>query len=432
MLDKKTKSVVIKIGLTISEKILASASGKKEVTPGEFVTAKPDLAVNMDTFFPFAIEALKKVGISKVWNPNKVVVNIDHKVPPESIAAAEKHKVIREFVKAQAIKYFYDIGRHGITHQLMVERGHARPGMLYVADDTHATTLGALGAFAVALGFDILQVLATGTTWFKVPESIKFKVEGNLSKGVMSRDIIQRILGDIRSCGALYKAMEFVGSTIDQMNIEGRMTLCNTVNNAGAKTGIINPDQKTIDYVRERTKEPFREVRSDHDAYYDEVFDYEISKLEPQVAIHPNPVDVKPVTEIEGLEIDQGFIGSCASGRMEDLYIAAKILRNFKVHPNVRMLVVPSSQEVYLSAMREGLTHTLIQAGAIICAPSCGPCFGLWGVLGDKETCISTSVLNSPGRMGSHKAKIYLASAATVAASAIQGKITDPRDFVKD
>lgn len=418
------------MGMTITEKILARSSSKKKVSVGEIVLAKPDIAVNMDTFFPFIIKALNKIGIEGVWDPNRVIVVFDHKIPADSVNVAEMHKTIREFVKETGIKYFYDVGRGGISHQLMAEKGHARPGMLYVADDTHAITLGALGTFAVALGFDIVSVLTTGKTWFKVPESIKFNIVGNFDKGVMSRDLIQRIVGDLGSDGALYKVMEFDGPTVGAMSIDGRMTMCNAVNNAGAKTGIVNPDQKTIDYVKRRTKESFDVLKSDKDAEYTDILDYDVTKLEPQVTLPPTPVNVKSVVDVENVEIDQAYIGSCASGRMEDLRVAARILKGKRIHPRVRMFIVPSSQEVYQRATNEGLIEIFGQSSALVCAPSCGPCAGYWGTLAAYEVCVATSVLNTPGRMGSHKSQIYLASAATVASSAIEGKICDPRGFM--
>ncbi len=418
--------------MTISEKILARASGKDRVTAGEYVTAKPDIAVFGDPpfFLPTFIRALKEIGVEKVFDPEKVAISFDHFSPPKDIPGAEGQKTVREWVKEQGIKYFYDHGRGGICHQLMAEAGHARPGMLYAADDTHAITLGALGAFAVALGYDMISVLATGETWFKVPESYRINVTGRFSKGVMSKDLSQRIIGDLGAEGALYKVLEFSGSAIREMSIDGRMALCNSVNNAGAKTGIINPDEKTMEYMKGRAKKTFKPVSSDPDSLYEKKIEYDVSKLEPQIAVPPAPQNVKSIAETESVEIDQANLASCASGRMEDLRIAAKILKGRKVHPRIRMLVTPVSYEVELAALREGLIEIFLNANAVVLSPSCAGCGAILGALAAGETCIASTPLNFPGRMGSPKAKIYLGSPATVAASAVSGKITDPRKFL--
>lgn len=420
------------MGMSISEKILARASGKDEVVAGEFVQAKPDMVAVTDTtiFQKGVVEKLKELAVKKIPNPDKVSVTFDHRVPAYDILSAEMHKVIRQFVKEYSIKNIYDVGRHGISHQIMAEKGRALPGTLYVADDTHATTLGAFGAFACMLGIDLLNVFVTGENWFRVPESLKFNITGDFKKGVISRDLIALILSDI-GLKPMYKAMEFVGPTIKEMSIDGRMTLCNLVPIAEAKNGIINPDQKTIDYVKSRTNKSFKVLTSDPDAEYEEVFDYDVSTLEPLVAMPGTPNNAKSVVEIEGVDINQAYIGSCASGRMEDLRIAAKILKGRKINPNVRMLIFPSSQEIYRNALREGLIEIFLEAGATICNPTCGPCAGMhMGLLASDEVCIATSTLNIKGRMGSPNSKLYLASAATVTASAVEGKISDPRDFL--
>lgn len=419
--------------MTISEKILARASGKKKVTPGEIVFAKPGVVVINDSIGPTFIKALtEEVGLKKVKEPDKIVVGFDHFVPAPSLGAAETQKMERKFVQENGIKAFFDVGRHGINHQLMAEKGFARPGILYVGDDTHAITLGAFGAFAVAVGYDIVPIFATGECWLRVPESIKLNLTGNFRNGVMTRDLILLIVHDLGYDGALYKVIEFTGPAVEAMSIDSRMVLCNLVNQTGAKTGIINPDEKTISYVKERTKEPFEAVRSDLEATYEKEIDYDISNLRPQVAAPPSPINSKDVADLEGVEIDQAYIGSCASGRLEDLRITAKILKNKKVHPRVRMIVIPSSQEIYLNAAKEGLLEDIVRADGVVCAPSCGPCGGGHsGVLASSEVCIATGVLNYPGRMGSVEAKIYLASPATVAASAVNGKITDPTNLLK-
>jgi 3-isopropylmalate/(R)-2-methylmalate dehydratase large subunit len=421
------------MGMNVSEKILAKASGKKRVSPGEFVWATPDKAYMMDRMTPTYYNFLKEVGLRRVYDSNQIIVSFDHHVPADSLAAAERQRICREFVREQGIKHFYDIGRAGINHQFMAEIGHARPGTLIVGDDTHAPALGGVGAFAVGLGMDIGYVLALGKAWFRVPESFKISITGKLPVGVMSRDLIQWIIGEhnLGSRGAVYKALEFAGPTVDKMSIDGRLTLCCLSVQSGAKTGIVNPDRKTMDYVKARAREPFEALKSDLDAEYEEVLNYDVSGLEPQVAFPPAPNNVKTVTEAEGIEIDQAVVCSCAGARIEDLRAGAEILRGRKVHPGVRMIVIPVTQEVYLDALEEGLIKVFIQSGAVVCAPTCGACSGALAQVVAGETTIQSSVLNSPGRCGSPEARIYLASAATIAASAVNGKITDPRKFLE-
>ena len=415
--------------MNICEKILARASGKKEVSPGEIVEAKVDMAMVNEITGPLAIEAFHEIGIEKVWDNQRIVMVLDHQIPADSVKSAELHKIMRKFAKEQGIRHFYDVGFGGVCHQVMVEKGHVRPGELIVGADSHTCTYGALGAFGTGIGStEMAAVFATGRIWLKVPETIKISVTGTFQKFVTAKDLILNVIGQIGADGALYKAIEFNGSTIESLSISERMTLCNMAVEAGAKTGIINPDEKTILYVRNRTNEPFKPLTSDFDAEYEKTIEIDVSGLEPQIAC-PHSVDnVKSASEVEGTPINQAFIGSCTNGRIEDLRLAAEIIKGRKISNGVRFLVTPASQEVYLQALREGLLETFVEAGACVCNPTCGACFGgHMGLLADGETCISSSNRNFIGRMGSPKAKIYLASPATVAASAIKGEITDPR-----
>jgi len=415
--------------VNICEKILARTSGKKEVSPGEIVEAKVDMAMVNEITGPLAIEAFHEIGIEKVWDNQRIVMVLDHQIPADSVKSAELHKIMRKFAKEQEIQHFYDVGFGGVCHQVMVEKGHVRPGELIVGADSHTCTYGALGAFGTGIGStEMAAVFATGRIWLKVPETIKISVTGTFQRFVTAKDLILNVIGQIGADGALYKAIEFNGPTIESLSISERMTLCNMAVEAGAKTGIINPDEKTILYVRNRTREPFKPLTSDFDAEYEKTIEIDVSGLEPQIAC-PHSVDnVKSASEVEGTPINQAFIGSCTNGRIEDLRLAAEIIKGRKISNGVRFLVTPASQEVYLQALREGLLETFVEAGACVCNPTCGACFGgHMGLLADGETCISSSNRNFIGRMGSPKAKIYLASPATVAASAIKGEITDPR-----
>lgn len=412
------------------EKILARASGEKEVSPGQIIDAKVDKAMMHDLTGPRVIDSFREIGVKRVWDPERIIVVFDHDVPPSTIKAAELQKKVRNFVREQGIKYLYDIGRGGVCHVVMLEKGHVKPGELIVGADSHTVTYGALGAFATGVGAtDMAAVLATGSIWLRVPETLKFEVSGKLQKRVYAKDLILHIIGMIGAEGANYKAMLFSGQTIRDLGIDGRATICNMSIEAGAKAGIIEPDEKTIKYVKERAGEPITPIRSDEDAEFTKVYEIDASRLEPQVAIPPSVDNVKPVSEVGGIEIQQGFIGTCTNGRLDDLRAAAEILKGRRVKDGVRLVIIPGSQEVYDRALKEGLIEIFIKAGAIVCGPGCGPCIGISrGVLADDEVCISSANRNFVGRMGSPKSKVYLASPATVAASAIKGKITDPRE----
>lgn len=415
--------------MNIIEKILANSAVKPEVTPGEIVEANIDVAMTHDLTGPLAIKSFHQIGAKKVWDNNKVVIILDHLVPASSVISAGLHKIVRKFAEEQNIKNFYDVGRGGVCHQVMPERGHVRPGEVIVGSDSHTCTYGAFGAFATGIGStEMAAVFATGKLWFRVPEVIKVDISGKFQKLVSAKDLTLKIVGTIGADGAIYKGLLFGGSTILDMTVDSRMVLTNMAVEMGAKVGIIEPDQKTLDYVKTRTSKPLNPVNSDPDATYEKVVNIDISDLEPQVAV-PHSVDnVKSVSEVEDIEINQGFIGSCTNGRLEDLREAGKILKGKKIAKSVRLIVIPASQEIYLNAINEGLINVLMDAGATISNPNCGPCLGgHMGIMADGENCISTSNRNFIGRMGSTKSYVYLASPATVAASAITGKITDPR-----
>ncbi len=415
--------------MNISEKILARASGRKEVSPGEIVEAKVDVAMVNDITGPLTIKTFYEIGVKKVWDNNRIVMVLDHQVPADSAKSAELHKIMRRFAEEQGIPHFYDVGFGGVCHQVMVEKGHVRPGELIVGADSHTCTYGALGAFGTGIGStEMAAVFATGKIWLKVPETIKINVTGEFQKFVGAKDLMLNIIGQIGADGASYKAMEFDGPVVRSMGISERLTICNMAVEAGAKTGIINPDGKVIAYVKNRASKQFEPLKSDANAKYGEAFDLDVSSLEPQVACPSSVDDVKPVSEVEGTPIDQAFVGSCTNGRIEDLRMVAEIVKGKRVKKGVRFIVTPASHEVYLQALKEGVLETLTEAGACVCNPTCGACFGgHMGLLADGETCISSSNRNFTGRMGSPKAKIYLASPATVAASALKGEITDPR-----
>lgn len=419
--------------MNIIEKILANASCKEEVSPGEIVEANIDVAMTHDLTGPLAIKSFYEIGAKKVWDRHKVVIILDHLVPASSVISAGLHKIVRNFAEEQEIENFYDVGRGGVCHQVMPEQGHVRPGEVIVGSDSHTCTYGAFGAFATGIGStEMAAVFATGKLWFRVPEVIKVNVTGKLPEFVSAKDLTLNIVREIGADGAIYKGLEFGGSTIRDLSIAGRMVLSNMAVEMGAKAGIIEPDEKTVNYVKSRTDKPFNSIKSDLDSIYEKTVNIDVSELEPQVAI-PHSVDnVKSVSEIDEIKIDQGFIGSCTNGRLEDLEAAAQILKGKKIAKGIRLIVIPASQEIYLKALTKGLIKTFMDAGAIIGNPNCGPCLGgHMGILAEGETCISTSNRNFIGRMGSPQSFVYLASPATVAASTLTGKITDPTKIAR-
>jgi homoaconitate hydratase family protein len=415
--------------MNITEKILAKASNKKVVSSGEIVDVNVDMLMTHDLTGPLAVDAFKKIGVKKVWDNQKVVVILDHQIPAESIKAAELHKTMRQFAQEQKL-CIYDVGRGGVCHQVMPEQGHVTPGAVIVGSDSHTCTYGAFGAFSTGIGStEAAAVMATGKIWFKVPQAIKIVVNGKFSKYTTSKDLVLNIIGKLGVDGAIYKSTEFSGSAIHEMSIAGRMTLCNMAVEMGAKNGIIEPDNITREYLQERVQilPDFNALKSDKDAQYEQTVEFDVSNMEPQIACPSSVDNVKPISEVGDVIIDQAFIGSCTNGRLEDLRLAAQILKGKKVKDGVRALIIPASQEIYRQALTEGLTEIFIDAGAVVCSAACGPCLGGHiGLLAAGETCISTSNRNFIGRMGSTQANVYLASPAVVAASAITGKITNP------
>jgi 3-isopropylmalate/(R)-2-methylmalate dehydratase large subunit len=417
--------------MNIAEKILSRASGKSDVKPGDIIDAKVDKAMINEITGPLAIQAFKEIGTPKVWDKKRVVMILDHHVPADSVKSAELHRIMRTFAKEQSVPLFYDVGHGGVCHQVMVEKGHVLPSELVVGADSHTCTYGCVGSFATGIGStEMAGVFATGTIWLKVPSSIRIVVDGKFQKSVTPKDLILHVIGEVGADGANYMAVEFTGSAISGISMSGRMTICNMTVEMGAKTGLINPDKVTLEYVKIVTKKPFKVLTSDPGATYEKTVEVNLDKLMPQVAC-PHSVDnVKPVKDVEGTKIDQAFIGSCTNGRLEDLELAARFLDGRKVARDVRLIVIPASQEVYMQALQRGLFEVFVKAGGFMCNPTCGACFGgHMGLLTAGEVCVSTSNRNFVGRMGSPEAQIYLASPATVAASAVAGMIVDPADF---
>ncbi|MDI6640516.1 MAG: 3-isopropylmalate dehydratase large subunit [Methanocellales archaeon] len=414
---------------TVSEKIFSRAVGRV-VKAGEFLFADVDRAMVNDITGPLAIKGFYEIVSEQkpVWDPKRIAIIFDHQAPADSLDAANNHAMLRRFAEEQGIVN-YDVGE-GICHQVMPEKGHVLPGELIVGADSHTCTYGALGAFSTGVGStDMASVFATGRLWFKVPETIRFEISGKLQDRTCAKDLILRLIGDVGADGASYKACEYAGSVIRNMSISSRMTMCNMVVEMGAMTGIVEPDAKTEAYIRERIPGFVLEerLRSDEDASF-EHRKYDVSELEPQIAC-PHSVDnVKSVSDVEGIKIDQVFIGSCTNGRFEDMQLVADILGDRSIAEGIRLIVIPASREEYLKALSAGYIEQFTDAGALVETPCCGPCMGgSFGILGDGERCISTSNRNFRGRMGSANAEIYLSSPATAIASAIKGNITDPR-----
>jgi 3-isopropylmalate/(R)-2-methylmalate dehydratase large subunit len=416
------------MGMTLAERILARAAGREQVAAGDFIVADIDLALIHDIFAAQVFDLLADVGVDGIFDPDKTVVVIDHFVPAPSAEAAAVHHRIREHVSRLGITAFYDAGE-GICHQLLPERGHVRPGMLIVGTDSHTTTYGALGAAGTGIGTsEMVYALATGRLWFRVPETIRFELTGDLPPAVSWKDVILYLAGRFGADAAQYRAMEFTGPAVANADMSSRLTVSNMALEMGAKFGLFAADEVTDAYLRDHAGAGTEPFVPDPDASYEAVHEISLSDLPPQVAM-PHEVDrVVPVEDIQGLAIDQAFLGSCTNGRIEDLQVAAGVLDGQHIAPGVRLLVAPASRAVLQEAMRTGVLESLVDAGASVLAPGCGPCFGGHsGLLGPGERCIGTHNRNFIGRMGSPEAEIYLASPATVAASALVGHIADPR-----
>jgi 3-isopropylmalate/(R)-2-methylmalate dehydratase large subunit len=420
------------MAMTITEKILARASGQKQVVPGQLVDAQIDVVMCHDVTTPPAISMLMEKGIDKVFDPEKIVVTPDHFQPAKDVASAELHKRLDDWAKRHNIKHYYKLGRAGVCHALLPEQGHIRPGEVIVGGDSHTCTYGAFAAFSTGIGStDLAASIATGKLWFKVPASMKFVLNGSLSHGVYSKDVILAVIARIGTDGALYRAMEFVGPALAGMSMEARMTITNMAIEAGAKNGVIGFDDVTKAYldVHTKDKKDYTVFESDADAEYIATEEFDCSALEPMVALPHLPSGGVPIAQCAGMAMDQSYIGSCTNGRIEDLRIAAKIMKGKKVA--IRTIVVASTPEVWKQAKDEGLFDVFYDAGCVISAPTCGACLGgFMGVLAAGEKCVSTTNRNFVGRMGSPKSEVYLASPATAAASAIEGKLTDPRKYM--
>lgn len=416
------------MGMTISQKILAAHAGREYVEPGELLNCQLDVVLGNDVTAPVAISEFKRLELDRVFDKNKVVLVPDHFAPNKDIKSAEQCKIMRDFAGQYGIKNYFEIGQMGIEHCLLPEQGLVLPGDLIIGADSHTCTYGALGAFATGVGStDMAAAMATGEAWFKVPESIKFIYYGELPPWVGGKDLILHTIGDIGVEGARYMSMEFTGEVISGLSIDNRFTMANMAIEAGGKNGIIEADAITLDYVRKRAKRPFTIYKSDSDAVYTEVREYDVSKLEPVVAFPHLPENTRPVSEAAGVALDQVVIGSCTNGRIEDLQIAAQILKGKKIHPELRTIILPGTQQIYLEAMRRGYIEIFIEAGAAVSTPTCGPCLGgHMGILARGEKALATTNRNFVGRMGHPESEVYLASPAVAAASAIKGKITAP------
>lgn len=420
------------MGMTITEKILAAHCERESVVPGEIVNARLDLIVCHEVTTPPAVAMLKELGITSVFDPTKILVTPDHFVPNKDILSAELAKALRKWREEQGITRYYEVGNHGICHALAPEQGHVLPGQTIVCGDSHTTTMGALGTFATGVGStDLAAALATGELWFKVPESMLFTLNGSPPAGVYSKDIILFLLARIGMDGARYRAMEYRGTTVPHLSMEARFTITNMAVEAGGKSGIMAADAVARAYLKERTREPFTVYNSDDDARYASRMTVDVAALEPMVALPGLPSNGRFIGEIPRVKIDQVYIGSCTNGRLEDLRIAASVLKGHRVAEGTRAIVVPATTEAWKQANREGLLEIFTDAGCVVSTPTCGACLGgHMGVLGSGETCLSTTNRNFVGRMGSPESKVYLASPATAAATAITGTITDPRDFL--
>jgi len=423
------------MGMTITEKILTAHTDSDYLEPGQLIYARCDLMLANDITAPIAIQEFKKLGITRVWDIARIALVPDHFTPNKDIQSAQQAKLMREFAIQMGIKHYFEIGEMGIEHALLPEQGLVLPGDLIIGADSHTCTYGALGAFSTGVGStDLACGMATGKAWFKVPGSLKFVLKGAPDKWVSGKDIILKIIGDIGVDGARYMAMEFTGDGVKNLSMDSRFTIANMAIEAGAKNGIFPVDEKTINYIKESSRnkkrtDEYTVYESDPDARYHRIYQYNLEEIEPQVAFPHLPGNTKNISEAGEIKIDQVVIGSCTNGRLEDLRIAAKILRGKKVKKGVRLLIFPATQNIYLKALNEGLIEIFIKAGGAVSTPTCGPCLGgHMGILAEGERAVSTTNRNFVGRMGHKKSEVYLTSPAVAAASAVMGKITDPRE----
>jgi len=419
------------VGNTITEKILMAHTDLKEIAPGQLINARVDIALGNDITAPIAIREFRAAGGKKVFDKDKVALVLDHFTPNKDINSAQQCKTVREFAVEHGVTHFYEGGQVGVEHALLPEKGIVLPGDLVIGADSHTCTYGALGAFATGVGStDLAAVMLTGELWFKVPPSIKFIIHGKLSKWVSGKDLILNIIGRIGVDGALYQAMEFTGETIQSLPMADRLSMANMAIEAGAKNGIFPPDRITQEYVEPRAKRPYKFYTSDTDAVYSQIIEIDASKLELQIAFPHLPSNVKGISQAGHVKIDQSLIGSCTNGRIEDLRIAAQILKNRKAAPYVRLIVVPATPLIYKQAMKEGLLDIFMDADAVISPPSCGACLGgHLGILAEGERSVATTNRNFVGRMGHPRSEVYLAGPAVAAASAVLGRIASPEEL---
>ncbi len=420
---------------TISEKILLAHTDKKDIKPGEFIEAKIDLALGNDITAPFAIEEFRKSGVRGVFNNKKIVLVPDHFAPAKDLKSANQCRILADFAKEHKIENYFEVGCMGIEHALLPEKGLVSPGDLVIGADSHTCTYGALGSFATGVGStDLARAFIDGKCWFKVPQTIKFIYKGKLKKWVGGKDLILYTISQIGVDGALEKVMEFRGPAINKLSMDNRFAMSNMAIEAGGVTGIIEPDEITFDFMKSVLKNKFTAhskklctLKSDSDAHYERIYEYDVSKLEPQVACPHLPSNVKPASKLGGIILDQVVIGSCTNGRISDLRIAAKILKGRKIKVGLRLIVIPATQKIYLEAVKEGLAEIFVRAGGVFSTPTCGPCLGgHMGILAEGERCLATTNRNFVGRMGSPKSEVYLTGPAVAAASAIKGRIVHP------
>ncbi len=420
------------MGSTMAQKILAAHSGRDSVSPGELLNVRVDLVMANDITSPIAIREFWRIGVSKVFDPNKVVLVADHFVPNKDIPSAEQAKVMREFAREQGVVYF-EVGRGGIEHVLLPEQGLVLPGDVVVGADSHTCTYGALGAFATGMGStDVACAMATGEVWMKVPQTVRFLYHGRLRKWVGGKDLILHTIGDIGVDGARYAAMEFCGEAIDSLSMDGRFTMANMAIEAGGKAGLFRVDKKTRAYLHKKAERSYTVYEPDEDAQYERSIEYDASQIEPQVAFPHLPSNVRPISQAGEVRIDQSVIGSCTNGRIEDMEVAAEILKWKQVHPDVRLIIIPGSQAVYREAVHRGYMDIFVRAGAAVSTPTCGPCLGgHMGILAAGERAISTTNRNFVGRMGAASSEVYLSGPAVAAASAIAGRIAGPDEVMQ-
>ncbi len=419
------------MAMTITEKILASHCSQKSVKPGDLIFSKIDLTFSSDIGTASSVEIFEKMGARHPFDPEKVVLVNDHFVPAKDIPSAELSKKMREFAQQHHLPHYFEVGRSGICHHLLLEKGFVLPGQVIVGGDSHTSTAGAVGAFAVGVGSsDLAASLALGENWFRVPESIRIVFKGKLPEWICGKDLILLVLKELGIEGGRYKALEFSGEVIKSLPMSDRITLCNMAAETGAKSAIIEPDQVTIEFLKGKVKSEIEMVRSDSDSTYSSVLEFAVDHLDPLVAIPSLPSNVKTLEEVKGVHLDQVFIGSCVNGSLEDFRRAARILKGRKVQRSVRLIAIPATPDILIQMIDEGIAKSFIEAGAVLGPPTCGPCLGgHMGVLAANEVALSTSNRNFVGRMGHPTSKVYLASPVVAAASAVLGQIADPREL---